>query len=91
MIAEMNEPMLSSVVLLPALPSWTPRPMELPPPALATIGLMMLVVKEAIRVLNASAITSPTATMMTSPRMRKFLNPVSMLRTSLAVPAGSGR
>jgi hypothetical protein len=29
--------------------------------------------------------------MMTSPRMRKFLNPVSIDVPSLAVPAGSGR
>ena len=68
-----------------------PKPMPLPPPALATIGLMMFVVNEMIRALKASAITSPTATMMTSPRMRKFLNPVNMLEPSLAVPAGSGR
>src|SRR5262249_34019920 len=45
----------------------------------ATSGLMMLAVNEAIRALKASATASPTATMTMSPRMRKFLNPVSML------------
>ena len=52
---------------------------------------MIFVVNETIRALKASAMTSPTATTMMSPRMRKFLNPVNMLEPSLAVPAGSGR
>ena len=40
---------------------------------------MILAVNEAIRALKASAMASPTATTTMSPRMRKFLNPVSML------------
>src|ERR1700733_13192792 len=39
------------------------------------MGLMMLVVKAVIRPLKAKAMTSPTATTITSPRMRKFLKP----------------
>src|SRR5262249_30354425 len=42
---------------------------------------MILAVNEAISALNASATASPTATVTMSPRMRKFLNPVNMLRT----------
>ena len=37
---------------------------------------MMLVVNEVIRALNARATTSPTATTITSPRIRKFLKPL---------------
>jgi len=40
------------------------------------IGLMMLVVNAAIRALKARATTSPTATTITSPRIRKFLKPL---------------
>ncbi len=40
---------------------------------------MMLAVNEAIRALKARATASPMATVTMSPRMRKFLNPVSML------------
>ena len=42
----------------------------------AMIGLMMLLVNETISPLNASAITSPTATTITSPRIMKFLKPL---------------
>ena len=78
MTAEMKAPKSTNVLALPVWPSWTPRPAELPPWKRATIGLMMLVVKAKIRPLKASATTSPTATTMTSPRMRKFLKPLNM-------------
>src|SRR5579859_1143441 len=86
MIAEIRAPKSTNVVLLLVAPSWTPRPMALPPSALATIGLMMASVKALIKVLKASAMTRPTATTMTSARMRKFLSPVSIPRTFLTVP-----
>jgi len=88
MIEEISPPKFRNVALLLALPSWTPRPMALPPSALDTIGLMMFEVKAAIRALKASAMASPTATVTMSPRMMKFLNPVNMREPSLAVPAG---
>src|SRR5512142_3382183 len=81
MIEEISEPKFRNVALFPAFPSWTPRPTAVPPCARDTSGLMMLAVNEAIRALKASATASPTATTTMSPRMRKFLNPVSMLRT----------
>src|SRR6185312_2381432 len=74
MIAEMNEPKSTSVFGLP-LRIWKPRPW-LPGTKLWMIGLMMLVVNEVIRALNARAMTSPTATTITSPRIRKFLKPL---------------
>src|SRR5215470_482686 len=74
MIAEMNEPM-STVVFGLSLRIWKPRPW-LPGTKLWMIGLMMLVVNEVIRALNARATTSPTATTITSPRKRKFLKPL---------------
>src|SRR5580698_3207774 len=79
MIAEMREPKSTKVLALCGLPSWTPRPSELPPWKRATMGLMMLVVNAVIRPLKASATTSPTAMTMTSPRKRKFLKPRNML------------
>src|SRR3981189_1800501 len=75
MIAEIKEPKSTKVLGLLAAPSWTPRPSDLPPWKLDTMGLMMLVVKAVIRPLKAKATTSPTATTITSPRMRKFLKP----------------
>ena len=53
---------------------------RLPPWNRATMGLMMSVVKAVIRPLKARATTSPTATTITSPRMRKFLKPFMALR-----------
>src|SRR5689334_13260752 len=92
MIAEMKPPKFRNVALLFGAPRWTPRPTEFFPSNLATIGLMMLAVNAAIRALKASAMASPTATVMMSPRMMKFLNPVSTPRTSLTVPPrGRGR
>src|SRR5579862_2092867 len=86
MIAEMNDPIFKKVLALPAWPSCQPRPMAVFPSALATIGLMTSVVNELISVLNARATTSPTATTITSPRKRKFLNPrMSCPPTVLAV------
>src|SRR6516164_7488495 len=73
MIAEINAPISTVVFGLP-LRIWKPRPTLLPV-KLCTIGLMMLVVNEVIRALNARATTSPTATTITSPRKRKFLKP----------------
>src|SRR5579875_661612 len=70
MIADTNAPKLSSCPL-----TWTPRPTFLPPPAALTSGVMTLSVNALISVLNASAITRPTATTMMSPCIRKFLNP----------------
>src|SRR5580692_5451103 len=75
MIAEIKLPKLLKVLGLLAAPSWTPRPSDLPPWNRDTMGLMMLVVKAVIRPLKAKATTSPTATTITSPRMRKFLKP----------------
>src|SRR6266568_689617 len=75
MIAETNDPKFRNVVLLPAWPSCTPRPIDFPPWNLAMIGLMMEVVNALMRPLNARATTSPTAVTMTSPRIRKFLKP----------------
>ena len=72
----MNEPRSTNVFGLWSLPSWTPRPMDLPPCSRATIGLMMSLVNAAISMLNASATTSPTAMTITSPRSRKFLKPL---------------
>src|SRR6516164_6513831 len=77
MIAEMNAPISTVVFGLP-LRIWKPRPTLLPV-KLWTIGLMMLVVNEVMRALNARATTSPTATTMTSPRRRKFLKPLIYL------------
>src|SRR6185437_7191072 len=42
-------------------------------------GLMMLSVKALTRLLKASAMTRPTATTMTSPRIRKFLKPFNIV------------
>ena len=74
MIAEMKAPKSTSVLELPDRIS-TPSPF-LPPVKLWIIGLMILLVKAAIRALNARAMTRPTATTITSPRIRKFLNPL---------------
>src|SRR5215510_9942802 len=74
MIAEMNAPISTVVFGLPVR-ICQPRPTLLPV-KLCTIGLMMLVVNEVIRALNARATTSPTATTITSPRKRKFLKPL---------------
>src|ERR1700759_4382723 len=51
---------------------------------------MMLVVNAAIRVLNARAMTRPTAITTTSPRNRKFLNPL-IIRTVLHPSPGACR
>src|SRR5215472_6622280 len=57
-----------------------PRPFPVgPPPATAlTSGVMMLSVKALIKVLNARATTRPTAIMIKSPCIRKFLKPRSI-------------
>ena len=82
MIAEMNAPISTNVFGLP-LRIWKPRP-TWPPVKLWMIGLMMLVVNAVIRALNARAMTSPTATTITSPRIRKFLKPLIFLLHSHA-------
>ena len=82
MIAEMNAPKFMNVFGLP-LRIWKPRP-TLPPVKLWTIGLMMLFVNEVISALNARAMTSPTATTITSPRITKFLKPLIFLLHSHA-------
>jgi hypothetical protein len=74
MIAEMKAPKSTSVLGLPDRIS-TPSPF-LPGSKLWTSGLMRSVVKAVIRALNARATTRPTATTITSPRIRKFLNPL---------------
>src|ERR1700743_3835790 len=51
---------------------------------------MMLVVNAAISVLNARAMTRPTAITTTSPRNRKFLNPL-IIRTVLHPRPGACR
>src|SRR5712691_2654025 len=56
-----------------------PLPAE-PPPAIALInGVIRLSVNALIRVLNASATTSPTAMTIRSPCIRKFLKPRSIV------------
>jgi hypothetical protein len=47
----------------------------LPPASAFTSGVMMLSVKALIKVLDARATTRPTATMIKSPCIRKFLKP----------------
>src|SRR5437763_1382396 len=74
MTAEMNAPRSTVVFGLPVR-ICQPRPTLLLV-KLWTIGLMMLVVNEVIRALNARATTSPIATTITSPRIRKFLKPL---------------
>src|ERR1035438_3476645 len=86
MMAEINEPKSTKVLGFPAAPSWTPRPSDLPPWNRDTIGLMMSVVKAVIRPLKAKAMTSPTATTITSPRIRKFLKPFM----PFVFPSGEG-
>lgn len=71
--------MSRKVALLPALPSCQPNPSVLPPCAAATSGLMIESVTALTSVENAKATTNPTATTITSPRMRKFLNPLTMM------------
>src|SRR6516164_7326759 len=79
MIAEINAPRFRYVASPPPLTNCQPRPGPLTPPwADAMSGLMMLSVNALTRLLNAKATTSPTATTITSPRIRKFLKPVSM-------------
>src|SRR4249919_729700 len=82
MTAEMNAPISTSVFGLP-LRIWKPRP-TLPPVKLWMIGLMMSAVNAVIRALNARATTSPTATTIMSPRIRKFLKPLMFLLHSHA-------
>ena len=62
-----------------------PRRSPLPPSAALTKGVMIESVKDLISVLNASAITSPTAMTIKSPCIRKFLKPFTecLLRKSL--------
>src|SRR5436189_4827371 len=89
MIAEMNAPISTTVFGLP-LRIWKPRP-TLPPVKAWMIGLMMSLVNEVIRALNARATTSPTATTIMSPLMRKFLKPlIFLLRFAVIRPAGRG-
>src|SRR5262249_36905089 len=79
MIAEMNGARVRYVASPPPSTNCQPRPGPLTPPwADAMRGLMMLSVNALTRLLNAKATTSPTATTITSPRIRKFLKPVSM-------------
>src|ERR1700689_4631809 len=57
----------------------SPFPAAPPPPAALTSGVMMLLVKARIRVLNARAMTSPTAITINSPCIRKLRNPLSIV------------
>src|SRR5437870_4599023 len=87
MTAEINAPISTTVFGLP-LRIWKPRP-TLPPVKAWMIGLMMSLVNAAIRALNARATTSPTATTIMSPRIRKFLKPlIFLLRFADIRPAG---
>src|SRR5580704_17888380 len=79
MIADMNDPKSRKVFGLWSFPSCTPRPLVVPGVKLAMIGLMMLVVNAVMSMLNARAITSPTAMTITSPRRRKFLKPLIVM------------
>src|SRR5579862_1965805 len=74
MIAEMKLPNFTSVWGLPDRIS-TPSPFLLPVKLLMS-GVMRSLVKAVIKVLNARATTRPTATTITSPRIKKFLNPL---------------
>src|SRR5579872_937055 len=74
MIAEMSAPKSRMVFGFPER-ICTPRP-TLPPVRLCTNGLTISLVKALIRALNARAMTRPTATTITSPRIRKFLKPL---------------
>src|SRR6266702_6021256 len=80
MTEEMSEPKSTSVLGLLAR-ICTPSP-TLPPWKLCTSGLTMSFVNAVTRPLNARATTSPTATTITSPRIRKFLKP--LIHPSLA-------
>lgn len=51
----------------------------MPPWNAVRIGLMMLSVNALMSVLKASAITSATATVITSPRIKKFLKPLIII------------
>src|SRR6516165_1600182 len=46
---------------------------------------MMLSVNALTRLLNANATTKPTATTMTSPRIKKFLKPFSIRNSSVVL------
>src|SRR5262249_33745775 len=79
MIAEIKAPRFRYVASPPPVTNCQPRPGPLTPPwADAMSGLMMLSVNALTRLLNANATPRPTATTMTSPRIRKFLKPFSM-------------
>src|ERR1700736_2495703 len=80
----MNAPMSTNVSLLPALPSCQPNPKPTPGCAAATSGLITLSVNALTRFEKAKATTNPTATVITSPRMTKSLNPLSTKATSIA-------
>src|SRR5579883_391452 len=77
MTAVTNAPMLRNVAGFPSRPSCHPSPTDEPPEARVMGGLITLVVNADTRLLKARATTRPTATTTTSPRMRKFLNPLS--------------
>src|ERR1700689_1126541 len=64
----------------------SPFPAAPPPPAALTSGVMMLLVKARIRVLNARAMTSPTAITINSPCIRKLRNPLSTVTPPAPLP-----
>src|SRR5438128_1154994 len=79
MIAEIKPPRFRYVPSPPPLTNCQPKPGPFTPPCAAAIrGLMILSVNALTRLLNAKATTSPTATTITSPRIRKFLKPLNI-------------
>src|ERR1700733_5688443 len=68
----------------------SPFPAAPPPPAALTSGVMMLLVKARIRVLNARAMTSPTAITINSPCIRKLRNPLSIVTPPAPVAGNYG-
>src|ERR1700761_9707262 len=80
----MKEPKSTKVSLLPALPSCQPNPKVVWGCAAATSGLITLSVKALTKLEKAKATTNPTATVITSPRITKSLNPLSTKATSIA-------
>src|ERR1700761_6953646 len=78
----MNAPRSTKVSLLPALPSCQPNPKVVWGCAAATSGLITLSVKALTKLEKAKATTNPTATVITSPRITKSLNPLNTRATS---------